>query len=158
MLENANFHSNENDFLWRQKIVRREKKLVTEKKREKRQKKGSTGFSSAPNTAETYRAHSHAAIAHLGHRILNTVTCCYSRRLATGLNTVILTCFCSMFQLRKSKCYKSFKSEFSGGWARFQSFPFESVPMPDSAPTSIYSPSGDQVMIRDFVSGRALLS
>ena len=121
VLENANFHRYEIDLPWRRKSVRREKKLVTEKKVKKSKKNRSTRFRSAPNTHETYRARSHAAISHLGHVIVNIVTCCYSRRLATGLNTVILTCFCSMFQLRKSKCYKSFKSKFSGGWARLQS-------------------------------------
>ena len=37
--------------------------------------------------------HSYAAIACLGHVIFNTVSCCYSCGLATGVNTVILTCF-----------------------------------------------------------------
>ena len=77
------------------------------------------------------------AVAHLGRVIVNTVTCCYSRGLATGLNAVILTYFCAMFRLRKSKCYESFKSEllfkilFFVGGTRFQSFCFESVPMHD---------------------------
>ena len=69
------------------------------------------------------------AIAHLGRVVFNTVTCCYSRGLATGLNAVILTRFCAMFRLRKSECYESFESEFFKG-ARFQSFSFESIPMP----------------------------
>ena len=76
-----------------------------------KKKKGSTGFSSALNNHKTYRARSRAAIACLRCVILNTVTCCYSRGLATGVNTVILTRFCSMFQLRRSKCYESFESE-----------------------------------------------
>ena len=63
----------------------------------KEKEKASTSFSSARNTRETYGARSHAAIAHLGHVIMNTVTCCYSHRLATGLNAVILTHFCAMF-------------------------------------------------------------
>ena len=62
----------------------------------KRRKKASTSFSSAWNTRKTYGVRSHAAIARLGHVIVNTVTCCYSRRLATGLNAVILTHFCAM--------------------------------------------------------------
>ena len=85
----------------------------------KKKKKGSTGFSSALNNHKTYGARSLAAIAFLGCVILNTVTCCYSRGLATGLNTVILTHFCSVFQLRRSECYESSESEFSGRGARF---------------------------------------
>ena len=104
--ENANFHSNETDFP-------RRKKLAVQKKRKKRE---STSFSSAPNTLETYKAHSHVAIACLGCVIVNTVTCCYSHGLATGLNAVILTR--TMFWLRKRKCYERFESKFSGrrGW------------------------------------------
>ena len=68
------------------------------------------------------------AIAYPNRVIVNTVTCCYSHGLATGLNAVILTSFCAMFWLRKSKCYESFESV---GGARFQSFSFESVPMPE---------------------------
>ena len=93
----------------------------------KKRKKGSTG--STLNTLETYEAHLHAAIAHLGHIIVNTVTRCYSCGLATGLNAVILTRFCTMFRLRESECYESFESDFFKG-ARFQSFSFESIPIP----------------------------
>ena len=106
--EKANFHCIESDFLRRKTTVRVEKKSAVQK--------GST--------------RSHAAIARLGHVIVNTVTRCYSRGLATGLNTVILTCFCAMFRLRKSECYESFESESSGGrggGARFQSSSFESM-------------------------------
>ena len=42
---------------------------------------------------------------------MNPVTCCYSCGQATGLNAVIVPCFCTMFWLRKSKCYESFESE-----------------------------------------------
>ena len=77
-------------------------------------KKGRTGFSSAPNTRKMYRVCSHVAIAHLGRVIANTVTCCYSRRLAIGLNADILARFCAMFQLRKRECYAHFESNFSG--------------------------------------------
>ena len=63
---------------------------------------GSAGFSSAPNTRETYGARSHAAIARLDRVIVNTVTC----GLATGLNAVVLTRFCALFRLRKGECYK----------------------------------------------------
>ena len=128
--------------LWKHRFPRQWNWLSTERKKKcshgkeicctkKKKKKGSTGFSSAPNTRKTHGAHSHVAITRLGRIIVNTVTCCYSRRLATGLNAVILTCFCAMFQLRKSECYKSFESKCSGGEARFQSFSFKSVPMPD---------------------------
>ena len=85
-----------------------EKKLTVQKEK----KKGSNSFSSAPNTCETYGAHSYAAIARLGHVIVNTVTCCYSHTL----NTVILTCFSTMFRLRKIKCYESFESKFCVWW------------------------------------------
>ena len=56
---------------------------------------------------------SHAAITRLGHVIVNTVTHCYSRGLATGLNAVILTHFCAMFRLRKSERYNCFESKIS---------------------------------------------
>ena len=69
--KNTNFHGSETDFAWRKNC--REKKLMVQKEK----KKGSNSFSSAPNTCETYGAHSHAAIARLGHVIVNTVTCCY---------------------------------------------------------------------------------
>ena len=47
------------------------------------------------------------AIARLGRVFVNTVTCCYSRGLATGLNAVILLRYVSS---KKSECYKSFES------------------------------------------------
>ena len=40
--------------------------------------KESTGFNSVLNTHKTYGAHSHVAITHLSHVIVNTVACCYS--------------------------------------------------------------------------------
>ena len=61
----------------------------------------------------------------------------YSHGLATGLNAGILTCFCNMFWLKKIESYKSFENKFSGGIggggraARFKSFSFESIPMPE---------------------------
>ena len=73
------------------------------------QKKGSTCFSSASNTRKTYGAHSHAAITCLGHLIVNTASGC--SRQALGLNTVIPSCFCTLFWLRTSQCSKSFESE-----------------------------------------------
>ena len=88
-----------------------------------------TGFSFAPHTCETYGVRLFAAVACLGHVLVNTVICYYSRGLATGLNAVILTRFCAMFRLRESECYESFESDFFKG-ARFQSFSFESIPMP----------------------------
>ena len=110
-----------------------EKKSTGQKRRG--EKNGSTSFSSAPNTHETYGAHSHAAIARLGCVIVNTVTCCYSQGLAIGLNRVILTHLCAMFQLSKSKCYESFETKFSrkGFGGLDFSFSFESVPLPGSA-------------------------
>ena len=72
--ENAHFHSSETDFPQRKKIVHGEKKLAVQKKEGKKE---STSFNSAPNTHQTYGARSHAAIACLGHVIVNTVTCCY---------------------------------------------------------------------------------
>ena len=71
-----------------------------------KEKKGSTGFCSVPNTQKTNRAHSHAAITHLGCVIVNTVTCCYSRRLATGLNAVIPTRFRAVSAKKKWKFWK----------------------------------------------------
>ena len=95
VLENANFRAIETDFPRRKTTVRGEKKSPVQKekgeKRKKKKKKGSTGFSSALNTRETYGTRSHAAIARLGRVIVNTVTRCDSRGLATGLNAVILT-------------------------------------------------------------------
>ena len=76
------------------------------KKKEKKQH----SFSSAWNTHETYRVRSHAAIARLGRVIVNTVTCCYSRRLATGLNAVILTHFCAMFWQKVKSVSRLFAS------------------------------------------------
>ena len=104
--ENANFRSSETDF------PQREKKCQWEKKKLAVQKIGSTGFSSALNTHRTNEACSYTVIARLGHVIVNAVICCYSHRLATGLNAVILTRFCTVFWLTKIKCYKSFDSYF----------------------------------------------
>ena len=70
-----------------------------------------TGFSFAPHTCETYGVRLFAAVACLGHVLVNTVICYYSRGLATGLNAVILTPFCAMFQQRKSECYESFEGK-----------------------------------------------
>ena len=95
--ENANFCGSETDFLQRKKNCPQGKEISDVKK----MKKGSTSFSSASNTHETYGTRSHAAIARLGHLIVNTVTCYYSRRLATGMNAGILTCFCAMLRLRQ---------------------------------------------------------
>jgi len=66
--QNANFHGSETDFPWRKKICG-EKKLAVQIKKIK---KGSTSFSSALNTHETYRAHSNASIDRLGQVIVNT--------------------------------------------------------------------------------------
>ena len=60
--------------------------------------KGSTDFSSAPNTRETFGAHSHVVIARLSRLIVNNAAGCYFRRQALGLNTVIPTRFCAMFR------------------------------------------------------------
>ena len=97
--ENVNFRGSETDFLPPPKMSGG-KTAVTKKE------EGRTGFSSAPNTGEMYGVHSHVAIAHLGRVIANTVTCCYSHRLAIGLNADILTHSCAMFWLRKRKCYE----------------------------------------------------
>ena len=97
--------------------------------KKKKRRNGNTGFSSAPNTCETYRTRSHEAIACRGLIILNTFTWCNSCGLATGLNAVLHTSV--LFQLRKSQCYKSFESEFSGGgmWGRgFPSFLLNQFP------------------------------
>ena len=93
VLENANFRGIETDFPRRKTTVRGEKKSPVQKEKgeKRKKKKGSTGFSSALNTRETYGTRSHAAIARLGRVIVNTVTRCESRGLATGLNAVILT-------------------------------------------------------------------
>ena len=99
--KNANFCGSETDFSLREKIFHGEKKLPVQQQK--------NGFRSAPNTHETYGVRSHAAIALLGHVIVKTVTCCCSRGLKTGFNTVIL------FQLRKSEFYKCFESEFQVG-------------------------------------------
>ena len=74
----------------------------------------------------------------LGHVIVNTVTCCYSRVLVNRLDAVILTRFCAMFRLRRRKCFESFESESSGwggggGVARFQRFSCKSVRIPHRA-------------------------
>ena len=93
---------------------------VGEKKKLAVQKIGSTGFSSALNTHRTNEACSYTVIARLGHVIVNAVICRYSHRLATGLNAVILTRFCTVYWLTKIKCYKSFDSYFflGGGGGR----------------------------------------
>ena len=104
-----------------------------------KKEKGNTSFGSTPNTHKTYGACLLAAIACLGHVIVSTVTFCYSRVLVTGLNAVILTRFCAMFRLRRSKCYESFESESGvgggggGGGARFRSFFCKSVHIPGRA-------------------------
>lgn len=71
--------------LWREKIVCGKKTLGVQKK-----KRGSTGFSSAPKTHETYRVCSHVAIAQLSHSIVNTATGCYSCRQALGRHFYLL--------------------------------------------------------------------
>ena len=60
--ENANFCGSETDFPQREKNCPWGKEIGSTKKEEK--KKGSSGFSSAPNTSETYRARSHASWLH----------------------------------------------------------------------------------------------
>ena len=67
----------------------------------KNNKKGSIGFSCTLNIRETYGAHSYVALARLGHVIVSTVTCSYSRGLATGLNAVILIHFCTVSAKKK---------------------------------------------------------
>jgi len=70
----ANFCGCETDFPWRKTIVRREKQLVVQKK--KKEKKGSTGFSSAPNTRKIWSAftcgycHSWSHNCELSHLLL----------------------------------------------------------------------------------------
>ena len=60
---------------------------------------------------QTPTKHTHVAIAHLSHLIVNTAAGCHFSRDALSLNAVILTRFCTMFQLRKSECSESFESE-----------------------------------------------
>ena len=60
---------------------------------------------------QTPTKRTHVAIAHLSHLIVNTAAGCHFRRDALSLNAVILTRFCTMFQLRKSECSESFESE-----------------------------------------------
>ena len=76
-----------------------------------KKEKGSTGIGSAPQPCKTDGVHSHAAVAHLGCLIVNTTNGCYSCGQSLGLNTVIPTHFCAMFQLRKSEYSESFESE-----------------------------------------------
>ena len=75
---------------------------------------GSTDFSFTLNTCKTYGVQSHPAIAHLGHVIVNTVTCCYCRGLATGLTVVILTRFCAVSAKEKQNVMKVLKANFRG--------------------------------------------
>lgn len=88
VLEKVHFHGSETDFLWGKKTVRMEKKLahywVFFLKR-------SFGFHSAPNTHETFGAHSQAAITCLNHLIVNLTPHCHSRGQALALNSVIPT-------------------------------------------------------------------
>ena len=103
--ENANFRGSETD------SAERERKQISTGKRNRGKgrgtKRGSTGFSSAPNTRETYWARSHAAIARLNR--LKTAAGCHSRGQALGMNVVIPTRFWAMFRLRKSECFESFE-------------------------------------------------
>ena len=66
--KNANFHGNETDF------PQIKKKFLREKKSGVKNKTGSTNFSSALNTHETYEAWSHSAIVHFSSLIVNTAT------------------------------------------------------------------------------------
>ena len=59
--ENANFHNSETDF------PPGSKKCLCGEKIRCLKKKGSNGFSSALNTYETSRIHSHMAVAQLSH-------------------------------------------------------------------------------------------
>ena len=111
--------------LWKHRFPRQWNWLSTEKKNcpqgkeivctKKKKKKGSTGFNSAPNTRKTHSVHSHEAITRLGRIIVNTVTCCYSRRLATGLNAVILTFLCYVSAKKKWMLQKFWKQMFRWG-------------------------------------------
>ena len=83
--------------------------------RYEKEKKGSTGFSSVPNTQKTFRGHSHAAITHLGRVIVNTVTCYYSCRLATGSNAVIPTRLRTVSAKKKWKFWKRIFCRRAGG-------------------------------------------
>ena len=69
--------------------------------RKKTKKKGSTSFSSALKTHETYWARSQVAITCLSRLIVKTAAGCYCHGQALGLNEVIPTCFCTMFWLKK---------------------------------------------------------
>ena len=86
IVKNANFCSNETDFPWRIFVVCVGKKLAVQKREEKM----NTGFSFAPHTCETYGVRLFAAVACLGHVLVNTVICYYSRGLATGLNLSLI--------------------------------------------------------------------
>ena len=92
--KNANFHGSETDFPQIKKNVCREKKSGV------KNKTGSTNFSSAPNTRETYEAQSHSAIVRFSCLIVNTATAVNSREQALGLNAVIPTRFCAIFVTR----------------------------------------------------------
>ena len=103
-----NFHGSETDC--------REKNCPQGKETGGTRKIGRTGFSSAPNTHETYEAHSNVAIAHLGRVIVNTITCCCCHGLATGLTQSFLhaSALCFSF-LKKQMLQKFWKQIFRGG-------------------------------------------
>ena len=88
-------------------------------------------------------------ISHPSRLIVNTFTGCYFHGQALGLNAVLPTCFCAMFQLRNKwmfqkfwkwkihhDCCTSCKPWWNVWWGmppdppRFQSFSFKSISMP----------------------------
>ena len=110
IVKNTNFCGGETDFscFFASLFVHVERNWWYQKREEE---KWNTSFSFAPNTHEIYGARLLAAVACLDHVIVNTVTCYYSRRLAAGLNAVILTPFCATIRQRKSECYESFEGK-----------------------------------------------
>ena len=98
--ENENFHGSETDC--------REKNCPQGKETGGTRKIGRTGFSSAPNTHETYEANSHVDIAHRGCVIVNTITCCCCRGLATGLTQSFLHASALCFSFLKKQMLQKF--------------------------------------------------
>ena len=121
-------------FLWQWNWLSTERKKLSLGKRnwrykKRRKEKGSSGFSSAPNTSETYRVRTHASWLHnfqYSHLLLlswagNRLECSHSYTLLRYISVFLKA---NVTKVLKANCPGE-----GGGWPRFESFSFKSVPM-----------------------------
>ena len=124
--ENANFCGSETDSTERKKLSVGKRNWRYKKRRKE---KGSSGFSSAPNTSKTYRVCTHASWLHNFQYIHLLLLSWAGNRLECSHSYTLLRYISFLKKANVTKVLKANCPGEGGGWPRFESFSFKSVPM-----------------------------